>query len=58
MTLGRKQLGTIALAIALAGGSYLAYDRWLLNDGLPDGLIQANGRIEGDHVTVSMRPLA
>lgn len=55
MTLGRKQLGMMALAIAFAGGAYLAFDRWLLTDGLPEGLIQANGRIEGDHVTVSSK---
>jgi HlyD family secretion protein len=55
MTPGRKQLGMMALAMALAAGAYLAYDRWVLNDGLPEGLIQANGRIEGDHVTVSSK---
>jgi len=55
MTLGRKQLGIIALAFVFAGGAYVAFDRWLLNNGLPEGLIQANGRIEGDHVTVSSK---
>jgi HlyD family secretion protein len=27
----------------------------VLNSGLPDGLIQANGRIEGDHVTIASK---
>ena len=27
----------------------------VLNHGLPDGLIQANGRIEGDHVTIASK---
>ena len=43
------------LAVVAAGGGYLAVDRWVLNSGLPDGLIQANGRIEGDHVTVASK---
>lgn len=45
----------MAFGMALAAGIYLAYDRWIANDGLPDGLIQANGRIEGDHVTVASK---
>lgn len=55
MKIGRKQLGVIAVAISVAIGVYLAIDRLILNSGLPDGLIQANGRIEGDHVTVSSK---
>ncbi|HXV68954.1 MAG TPA: efflux RND transporter periplasmic adaptor subunit [Nitrospira sp.] len=55
MKLGRKQLGVMALAIPVAIGVYVALDRWILNSGLPDGLIQANGRIEGDHVTVASK---
>ena len=55
MEIGRKQLGLMALAIPLAIGGYVALDRWVFNQGLPDGLIQANGRIEGDHVTVASK---
>lgn len=55
MKIGRKQLGVLALTIPVAIGVYLAIDRLILNSGLPDGLIQANGRIEGDHVTVSSK---
>jgi len=53
MSIGRKQLGLLALAILVAIGGYLALDRWVLNSGLPDGLVQVNGRIEGDHVTIA-----
>lgn len=55
MNIGRNQLGVLVLAISVAIGVYLAIDRLILNSGLPDGLIQANGRIEGDHVTVSSK---
>ena len=55
MKIGRKQLGMVALGMALAAGCYLALDRWVLQQGFPDGLIQANGRIEGDHVTVASK---
>lgn len=41
--------------MAVAFGMYVAFDRWIVNDGLPEGLIQANGRIEGDHVTVASK---
>jgi len=55
MKIGRKQLGVLALIILVVSGVYLAIDRLILNSGLPDGLIQVNGRIEGDHVTVSSK---
>ena len=53
MKIGRKELGLLVLAILVAIGGYLALDRWVLNSGLPDGLIQVNGRIEGDHVAIA-----
>ncbi|MBL8038597.1 MAG: efflux RND transporter periplasmic adaptor subunit [Nitrospira sp.] len=55
MTTPRKPITLAALAVVLAGSGYVALDRWVLNQGLPDGLIQANGRIEGDHVTVASK---
>ena len=55
MKLGRKHLGLIVLAIGVVTGGYVAFDRWILNSGLPEGLIQANGRIEGDHVTIASK---
>jgi HlyD family secretion protein len=55
MKIGRKQLSIVAIVISAAIGVYVAFDRLVLNSGLPDGLIQANGRIEGDHVTVASK---
>lgn len=45
----------MVLAMSVAVGISVALDRWVLNQGLPEGLIQANGRIEGDHVTVASK---
>ncbi len=39
----------VALAAVLAGAWWL----WVHEEPLPEGLIQANGRIEGDHYTVA-----
>lgn len=55
MTTLLKPIVLAALAVVLAGSGYVALDRWVLNHGLPDGLIQTNGRIEGDHVTVASK---
>jgi HlyD family secretion protein len=55
MTTPRKPITLAVLAVVIAGSGYVALDRWVLNQGLPDGLIQANGRIEGDHVTVASK---
>ncbi|MBH0198944.1 MAG: HlyD family efflux transporter periplasmic adaptor subunit [Nitrospira sp.] len=43
------------LVMTLAAGGYLALDQWVWNNDLPEGLIQANGRIEGDHVTIASK---
>ncbi|MEW6544637.1 MAG: efflux RND transporter periplasmic adaptor subunit [Nitrospirota bacterium] len=45
----------LALAAAVAIGGFAAMTEWLRNQRLPDGLIQANGRIEGDHVTIASK---
>lgn len=42
--------GGVALAALVA---WLAFDRWFGSNTLPEGLIQANGRIEGDRVIVA-----
>lgn len=55
MRIGRKKLGLLVLATSAAIVGYLAFDRWVLSDALPEGLIQANGRIEGDHVTIASK---
>lgn len=44
----------VAIGVAVVAG-YLALNRWIRNSALPEGLIQANGRIEGDHVTVASK---
>lgn len=44
----------VAVGVAVVVG-YLALSQWVWNSALPDGLIQANGRIEGDHVTVASK---
>lgn len=55
MNLQKKALLVVAFVIPVAVGVYFAFDRWILNSPLPEGLIQANGRIEGDHVTVASK---
>ncbi|MGV8075304.1 MAG: HlyD family secretion protein [Syntrophobacteraceae bacterium] len=45
----------LVLALVILAGFYLAYAVFLREGALPEGLIQANGRIEGDHVTVSSK---
>lgn len=48
----RKPIVFALLTLVLAGSGYVALNRRVLNQRLPAGLIQTNGRIEGDHVTV------
>lgn len=50
----RRLLAILAL-IASLGVGYFVFAGALWNRGLPEGLIQANGRIEGDHVTVGSK---
>ncbi len=45
----------VCLIILIAAAGYLAYDSWIKQEPLPEGLIQANGRIEGDHVSVASK---
>ncbi|OQW33172.1 MAG: secretion protein HlyD [Nitrospira sp. SG-bin1] len=51
----RRYLILMALMAVLVISGYVAINRWVLDSGLPDGLIQANGRIEGDHVTIASK---
>jgi HlyD family secretion protein len=54
----RSRLGSpIFLVLALPAfiGLYFAYSSLFHHAPLPEGLIQANGRIEGDHITVSSK---
>jgi len=55
MKVSRLYLLTAALVISLAVGSLLLLDRFVWNQRLLEGLIQANGRIEGDSVTVASK---
>lgn len=55
MQIAQQQMIGGVLLVAVGIGGYLALDHWVWNSGLPDGLIQANGRIEGDHVTVASK---
>jgi membrane fusion protein YbhG len=41
--------------VALLGGGYLVAGTGFWNRGLPEGLIQANGRMEGDHLTIASK---
>ncbi len=50
----KKLLPLLAL-IAIAIGSWWAYTQFVKVEPLPDGLVQANGRIEGDMVSVSSK---
>ena len=53
-SISRILLAIVALG-ALLGGAYLVLGAGFWNRGLPEGLIQANGRIEGDHLTVASK---
>lgn len=49
----KKQMRWVAVVLVAVSVGYFSYDRWVKKTPLPDGFIQANGRIEGDHVTVA-----
>jgi HlyD family secretion protein len=46
---------SLVLVLAILGGFYFAYNRLFRKAPFPEGLIQANGRMEGDHITVSSK---
>lgn len=48
-----KPIALTGLMIVIVAAVYTAYVFWIKIDPLPQGLIQANGRIEGDHVTIA-----
>ena len=54
MTIRTSITAATILAVVVITG-YLLLDRLVLHNKLPEGLIQANGRIEGDHVTVASK---
>jgi HlyD family secretion protein len=50
-----RQVVIAGIVIGLASAGYFAYARWGRPEALPEGLIQANGRVEGDHITVACK---
>jgi HlyD family secretion protein len=45
----------VLVCSALIAGLYAAYHRWAESNRLPEGLVQANGRVEADDVTVASK---
>ena len=50
-----KPIFLAVAAAVLAVGAYVAYARMTRSTALPEGLIQANGRIEGDLISVASK---
>ena len=53
-----SRLRALAVSVIALGAAALAYflaERYLVSEGLPQGLLQVNGRIEGDRVTVGSK---
>ncbi|MDD2272827.1 MAG: efflux RND transporter periplasmic adaptor subunit [Desulfuromonadaceae bacterium] len=48
-----KRISYIGLGVVVVIAAYLSYQRWFKQPPFPDGLIQANGRIEGDQIAVA-----
>ena len=53
LTATQKWIAVGAIVIAVALVAYLVYRQYSQNAALPDGLIQANGRIEGDRTALA-----
>lgn len=54
----KRERRAVVIAVAgllLALSAYVVFDRLVARSALPEGLIQASGRIEGDHVTVASK---
>jgi len=51
----RNTILAVALILVAAAAGVYAVQRFVVSSGLPEGLIQANGRIEGDHVTIASK---
>ena len=51
----RQRFVLVAIVVAIVGAGYGIYQYAFGRGELPDGLIQANGRIEGDTVTVASK---
>src|SRR5512139_1803873 len=53
--LNRRLLLTTAFGLLAIAGAVVVYEYWLGDDTLPEGLIQVNGRIEGDRLLVASK---
>ncbi len=55
MTTPGKRILNIVVAVCLVVGGYAVYRHVFVKAGLPEGLLVANGRLEGDHTYVSSK---
>ena len=55
MKASKRHILVIVVLVVLLGGGYLVLGAGFWQRGFPEGLIQANGRIEGDHLTISSK---
>src|SRR5574341_884762 len=53
--MSKKSVLLVVLILVAAAVAVVAVQRFVVSQGLPEGLIQANGRIEGDHVTIASK---
>src|SRR5688572_31025034 len=51
----KRHILVLIVLIVLLGGGYLVLGAGFWHRGFPEGLIQANGRIEGDHLIISSK---
>ena len=51
----KRHILVLIVLVVLFGGGYLVLGAGFWSRGLPEGLIQVNGRIEGDHLTVASK---
>lgn len=51
----KRMLLLLVLSAVVVSGGAVIYLRLIRRPSLPEGLIQANGRIEGDHITVTSK---
>jgi HlyD family secretion protein len=55
MTLSRRHSVAAILFAVAAATTYVSYEHFSNSGRLPEGLIQVNGRIEGDHIAVASK---
>jgi HlyD family secretion protein len=53
--MSRRTVLVVALILIVVTAGVYAVQRFVVSRGLPEGLIQANGRIEGDHITIASK---